>query len=216
MADTLDVLTLSEGHKAINLSDATTEHDAELASFITAVSRILDKECGPVVQRTVTDELLDGGRREVNLRLWPVSSITSVTEYSSGTSVALTAETVTSLPSSGYATDSYGSEPALLSGRLIRRSNGSDTPFPAGRRNVKVTYVAGRYATTATVDARFKTCAASILRRLWKRESGTWAQSSAFFEGVDAQVSDVGFFKVAKPIIDEMLHDEVQYPIRIA
>jgi hypothetical protein len=211
VADTLDVLSISEAKDAINLEQANVDHDDEIARQVTAVSRIFDATVGPVVQRTITDELHDGGGCEVNLRFWPASSVTTVTEYSSGSAQVLVAETVSSLPANGYLAESYTRAPSLLSGRLIRRSSGSDYPFPTGRRNVKVTYVAGRYATTAVVDARFKECAASVLRRLWKREAETWAQSRDFFEQIDPQSGvQLGFFRVAKPIIDEMLADEVQ------
>jgi len=44
---------------------------------------------------------------------------------------------------------------------------------------------------------------------LWKRESGTWAQSSNFLA---EQVDTVGFFRVAKPIIDEMMSYELRLP----
>lgn len=211
MADTLDVLTLAEAKIAINMAAAIVEHDTELAQQITAVSRVLDAEVGPVVQRTITDELQDGGGFEVNLRFWPATSITTVTEYSSGTAQVLTAETVSSLPANGYLAEPSTREPSLLSGRIIRRSSGSDYPFPTGRRNVKVTYVAGRYAATAAVDARFKSCAGAVLRRLWKRESGIWSQSSTFLDNIDPGDQTLsGFFRVAKPVIDEMLPGHVQ------
>lgn len=194
MADTLDVLTLAEGHTAINLPSATTDYDTELAMQITAVSRILDEEVGCVVQRAVTDELHDGGTWQIVTRKWPVSSFTTVTEDLSGTPTVLTA----------YRKEPFDRAPALFSGRIERTA----APFPTGRWNTKVTYNAGRYANTAAVDARFKSCAAAILRRLWKREAGAWAQSPEFFESLDTQPG-VGFFRVAKPIIEDMLSDEV-------
>lgn len=194
MADTLDVLTLAEGHTAINLPTATTDYDAELAMQITAISRLMDDEVGRVVQRVVTDELHDGGTWALVTRQWPVASFTTVTEDLAGTPTVLTA----------YRKEPFDRIASLFSGRIERNTN----TFPDGRWNTKVTYVAGRYAATASVDARFKSCAGSILRRLWKRESGTWAQSSDFFEGLDSQAG-TGFYRVAKPIIDEMLPDEL-------
>lgn len=194
MADTLDVLTLAEGHTAINLPSATTDYDTELALQITAISRLLDDEVGRVVQRAVTDELHDGGKWVLVTRQWPVASFTTVTEDLAGTPTVVTA----------YRKEPFDRIASLFSGRIEHDTR----VFTDGRWNTKVTYVAGRYANTAAVDARFKSCAGAILRRLWKRESGTWAQSSDFFEGLDNQVGS-GFFRVAKPIIDEMLPDEL-------
>jgi hypothetical protein len=197
MADPLDVLTLAEGHTAINLPSANTDHDTELAQQITAVSAILDAEVGAVVHRTITGEVHDGGIDHLVTRVWPVVSYTTLTEDVGGTPTAVT----------GYSKQPFDRIPALFSGR-IEMANG--TPLATGRWNVTLTYVAGRYATTSAVAPRFKTTAASILRRLWKRESGTWAQSPEFFENFDTQAVNSGFYRVAKPIIDEMLADELE------
>jgi hypothetical protein len=196
MADTLDVLTLAEGHTAINLPSANTDHDTELAQQITAVSAILDAEVGCVVQRAVTDEIHDGGGGSLVTNLWPVSTFTTVTDDLAGTPTAITA----------YRKEPFDRAPALFSGRIELNNSAL---FTAGRWNVKVTYTAGRYANTAAVAPRFKTCAASVLRRLWKRESGTWAQSPEFFENFDTQAVNSGFYRVAKPIIDELLAYEL-------
>lgn len=195
MADTLDVLTLAEGHAAINLPTANTDHDTELAQAITAVSRLLDAEVGCVVQRAIADEIHDGGVWQIATNRWPVASFTAVTEDLHGTPTTLTA----------YVKEPFDRAVGLFSGRIERE----DSYFPSGRWNVKISYVAGRYASTATVDARFKACAAAVLRRLWKRESGTWAQSSDFFEQLDPQSTTGGFFRVAKPVIDELLADQI-------
>lgn len=205
MADTLDILTLPEGHTAINLDVANTSHDTELAQFITAISRIMDTEVGPVVQRTVTAEIHTATGGAVWLRQWPVVSISLLREAVGGTISTLSAVAF------GATDDGYFHDTAI-NGRLFRRSGSTDSGFDNGNQ-VEVTYVAGRYANTAAVDARYKACAASILRRLWKRESGTWAQSSDFFEQIDSTDSvGLGFYRVAKPIIDEMLSDQLRPP----
>lgn len=209
MADTLDVLTLAEAKTAINMTAANTDHDAELAMHITAVSRLLDRECGPIVQRTVTDELHNDPGDAVTLRYSPVASIGTVREAFPGDVSTLSAGTF------GSSIDGYRAEPdwrggTLLSGVLERQWQGHIGAWPCGAQ-VQVTYTAGRFTNTTTVDARFKDCAGMILRRLWKREAGTWAQSSDFFEALDVQTSSLGgFFKIAKPIIDEMLWAETR------
>lgn len=196
MADTLDVLTLNEAKAAVNIQTTNVDFDAELEQQVTAVSRMIDAACGPVVQRTITAELHDGNTTVIWPRYTPVASVTLVRSASGGTITTVTAVAF------GGTGDGY-----TLTGNRLTHSSGRWTGS-----QVELTYVAGRYATTAAVDARFKTCAASVLRRLWKRESGTWAQSSNFFETTDTVQSGSGFFRVAKPIIDEMLLDELVLP----
>jgi|SRR5688572_25747267 len=198
MADTLDLLTLAEGKTAVNIPTANTDHDTELAQHITAVSRIIDAECGPVVNRTVTAEIHGGGPLYVNHQ--PLVSVSLVREASGSTI------TTHSAVAFGAVTDGYHIDPAGT-GRIYRTSGGYRYDWDWGNQ-IEITYVAGRAANTAAVDPRFKAAAASILRRLWKRESGTWAQSPSFFEGEIGEVTDIGFYRVAKPIIDDMLRDQ--------
>lgn len=193
MADALDVITLTEAKTAINMPAATT-HDTELAMWVTAVSRRLDARCGPMVVRTVTETLTPAGST-LFLTQYPVSSVTSVTEYQSGTGTVLTAESTT--VAGGYLLDS---------GMLTRRSGFGTTGWH-GRTTVE--YVAGRYATTAAVDARVKMVAGAVMRRLWVRESGAWARGGDPFAQEGA---GVGFFRVIDPLIDEHLSDMVLPP----
>lgn len=196
MADTLDLLTLAEGKTAINIS--TTDHDTELAMQITAVSRIIDEQVGPVVQRTITAEVHPPG--PVVTRYAPIVSVSLVRE------LVGTAATTRASVAWGGTTEGYYLDPSL-NGRIYYTSGGTLSDWSNGL--VEVTYVAGRYATTVAVDARFKSCAGAVLRRLWKREAGTWAQSADFFESIDSNdTSSIGFYRVARPIIDEMLGDQ--------
>lgn len=200
MADPLDVLTLPEGLTAVNMPQGVSDHDNELAMQITAVSRMLDAACGPVVQRTITAEVHDASSA-----VWlkaPVVSV-SLVRTATGGSVSTLVPVAFGETTDGYHVD-------LASGRLSRSYGGSFGSWGSGQ--VEVTYVAGRAASTAAVDARFKTCASSVLRRLWKREAGTWAQSADFLADLTNESPSVGFFRVAKPIIDEMLWDELLLP----
>lgn len=191
MSDTLDVLTLPEGRDAINAKADNVEQDVRLARHITAISRLLDDRCGPVVQRTVTGEL-HGGCGPVLLKLWPVVSVDLVNEAAGST--------ITTVLPVSFGDTFAGYRVDLERGMLTR----SGSSWPDGADTVEVTYVAGRYEDTASVDPKFKDAAAAILRRLWKREAGAWAQSSTVFEVADDQIG-TGFFRVAVPIIDEML-----------
>lgn len=167
-ADTLDVLTLPEARAAINLGASDTSQDAKLPPFITAVSRRLDLLIGPIVQRTVNNEAADGGRSYIDLTFSPISSVTSVTEYAGTTGTALSLSSNTSQPATGYLLklNAFG----FYTGRLYRRSGNADGWFPEGRGNVVTTYVAGRYADTASVDPKYKQAASFMLANLFRRE----------------------------------------------
>jgi hypothetical protein len=115
MADTLDLLSLAEGKAAIAAVDLNTS----VASYITAVSRTIDDNCGPMVQRTLTSEAYDGGAGTIRLASTPVVSVTTVTEYQATTAVACTEETAGTAPANGYVLDPR-------SGYLYRRTSGSD------------------------------------------------------------------------------------------
>ena len=171
---TLDVLSLAEAKAAIGQD--TTSDDATLPPVITAVSLALDEGAGPIVVRTLTDEVYDGGQTDIQLAQWPVTSITSVTEYDGTTAQVLTAETNASKPVYGYRTEPYRGQPTgLLGPTVIRRGSGADARFPADRSNVVVTYVAGRFATTSAVSELFKEAARITLMHWWRtREQGTF------------------------------------------
>ena len=168
MADPLDILSLAEGRQAVGLTVGDTTQDAQLPTYITAVSRRLDKICGPVVQRTVTAELCDGGSWTIDLAMSPIVSVTTVTEYSGTASTVLTRETVGTTPSNAFLLKPW--RDGLFKGRLYRRSGGTFARFPIGDQNVSVTYVAGRYADTPSVDAKFKQAAAIVLANLFRKQ----------------------------------------------
>lgn len=159
MADDLDLLTLDEAKAVLN--PRTTAKDNRIEMKITAASRILDGLCGPIVYRTVTDELHQSPSSALWLYENPVVSITNVKEWSSGVATALTAETHE--VAGGYRFDTR-------LGTIARRSSWHDSFWSSDY--VTVTYVAGRYATTADVDALFKEACAEILRVAFKREQG--------------------------------------------
>lgn len=214
MPDTLDILTLVEAYDAINdpasASAGSGANDDRLARLITAVSRRIDKLCGPVVVRDVTEyhdgwqSDLDNLRTSVFLRETPVYSVTTVTEYNFGTPLVLDAETASNLPGNAYLLDSRGHL-----AELFRRAAGTDMWFPYGRRNIVVAFKAGRYLTTADVDMLFKSTAGIILRRLWSRDAGRWASGGDPFND-DARERDIGFFKAVDPLVKEFLGSELR------
>lgn len=169
MADTLDLISLAEGKSAVGITTGDTSQDTALALKITAVSRRIDRLCGPVVQRTVTDEVHPGGRPWVQVRRWPVASFTTVTEYDATAPTVLTLEDFDTQPTDGFLPERWESTPtAVFNGKIWRRASGQGCWFPVGPEAVKVTYVAGRAAHTAAVDPAFKEAAGIALKNVWR------------------------------------------------
>ncbi|MCA1572419.1 MAG: hypothetical protein LC798_19385 [Chloroflexi bacterium] len=209
MADTLDVLTLDEAKRALNIPAADTTFDVEVASYVTAVSRRLDDLTGPIVVRTITNEPHDGGGTYVFPNHTPVLSVTTVTEWLSGTSQVLTAETTAASTTTDYFLAGVGTHGA----HLRRRSSWSDMVFPWGAGNVVLTYVAGRYATTAAVDPKFKQAAAKMLSLMWRGDQG--AGSVTFGAPTDEGGTLLGFGFAIPNFVAELLAEE-RRPPRVA
>lgn len=192
-----DLLTLDEAKLAIAISDNNTAYLDTIETMVSAVSAMIDSFCGPVVERQIVGELHRTRTRTVWLKCRPVASITQVRSASGGV--------VETVPPLAFGDSGDGYRVDLEDGRLDRTEG-------CWGDEVEVTYTAGRFATTDDVAPKFKECAAAILRRLWKREAPTWAQSSNYFESLDVHIQSAspqfGFFRIAQPIIDEMLWDE--------
>lgn len=208
MADPLDVITLAEAHAALP-GITGTGSDTELAAYITAVSRRLDELCGPIVIRTITNErydFLSFRDKRLTLRNAPSSrtsatTITSVTEYSSGTATVLAQENLTNSTGSDYRFDAY-------TGILYRQGGWYPTSFAP---TVVVTYQAGRYADTASVDAKFKKAATMMVSMLWRREEGQG--SSVFPGGIEPESIVQGATYAVPNAVKELLADELRGPI---
>lgn len=201
MADLLDLLSLDEAKRALNIPLAETTHDTELASYITAVSRRIDGMCGPVVIRTVTGEVHAGGSSMLFPRYSPVATITSVIEYVGTMATTLAAESNSTKTANDYLIGADGYV-------VYRRSTGSDSVFPAGRSNVVMTYTAGRHANTAAVDPRFKQAAAIFLSHLWRFEQGQGSTTFGAFE------EGLGIPSFGTPnAVKDLLADELRPPV---
>jgi hypothetical protein len=154
MADTLDILTLTEGKSAVNIEASDTSVDTELAQSITTASRFVDSVFGPVVQRSATKTV---AAPSGTIWLEHPAAITSVTEYSAGSPTVLTAEDFDT--SGTYRLDA-------TTGALTRRSSWASATWAS--QEVVVVYTSGRYANTAAVDPKFKTAAAVALVHFWQ------------------------------------------------
>lgn len=176
-----DVLSLSRAKRALSIGDGSTQFDDTVSAYVGAVSSWLDRACGPVVRRNVTETVDGSAGCVVTLRNAPYSSFTTVTEYVGSTPTVLTAETVG--VTGDYLVESFHvPDPAgLLAGRLRRRSGMWDRPWACGVRNVTVVAVAGRYATTAAlVGTRFDRAAQLLLKHLWQAETLNVATSGDY------------------------------------
>ena len=153
MATAVDVLTLTEARTALSQGASYTGDDTTIAAWVTAISLRLDAPdgVGPIVRRTISAEKVDGAGTGVQLKHWPVYSVTSVTEDN------------TTLTASDYLIDED-------TGILWRQSGSNDYPWCEGRNNIEVTYIAGRFAATANVDEFYKRGAVLLLRHMWRSE----------------------------------------------
>lgn len=178
--DTLDILTLDEAKRALNIAPSDTSADTELAQVVTAASRFVDKVGnaidGVAVKRAVTEDLFPTRPTSPLILSYHPATALTVTEYVSGTGTALTA-------SDGLAT---AGEYLLDGGMLHRRSSWSAAAWRGG---VQVQYTAGLYDTTASVAAHYKEAAVAVLIHLWQHRgansgAGTFGGDGAPFGGV--------------------------------
>lgn len=165
MSDDRDILTADEARQYVGRGVLDVNFADVLEIGVTAVSRKLDQCVGPVVVGgtigTITGELHSGGGTCVWLDWAPVYAMVQVVEYDGTTAATLTAESNSSKPTAAYHIET-------TSGRLSRRSENGAARFPGGLDNVYVTYVRGRYATTAAVDEQYKMAAGMMLKANWR------------------------------------------------
>jgi hypothetical protein len=203
ITSTYDLLTLDEAKAALNIPLADTTFDNELAMYVTAVSQRLDDFAGPIVKRSVADEVHDGGGAYIFPTQTPVASIGEVVEYSSGTATILTGET--NAVAGTYVLEGAGTHLSLIR----RRSSWSDSAFIPGRGNVMISYVAGRFDSTADVSPKFKQAASKTLAWLWRGDQGAGTATFGAAEG--ASLFGLGF---ALPnVVVEMLALERRPPV---
>lgn len=207
MADTLDVLTLTEAKGILAISD--TSQDSQVARIITGVSRKLDHLCGPVVARTITNETHEfatyrdwGTRDTLETDFGPVTSFTTVTNYLGTTATVLTQQVAGNSPTNGFYAQSYDPDPDLFSGVITRKTGLYRYPFGD---LVTITYIAGRYADTSSVDARFKEAAGVMLRNSWR----AYQQATAPYNEFQVPQQTFPAFAVPNYVL-EILSDEIK------
>lgn len=194
-----DLLTSEEARIALGIGLNDYDRADVLAWMITGTTSLLEARVGPIVYGTISGELHDGGRSHIYLDQRPVAQITQIVEYDNTTAGTLTAETNSTKPAAGYLFDE-------TSGKIWRRNQNTDARFPAGRRNVSVTYVAGRCAGTAIPD-RYKDAAILTLKNLWR----TFEPHMSTFANGEFDIPQAQFPRFAVPnAVKELLADEWQ------
>jgi hypothetical protein len=153
------VLSLQDGKDMLNIPQATTSNDTEIASYIATIEASLrGMTGGPMVNKTITAERCEfaGWYQMLQVKQRPLVSVTSVTSVLSGTTIDITA--------------GLDINPAA---RTIRRKDGS--PFSSDSTVVLVTYVAG-WGTA--VPPSINLAARIILQHLWDTQHGPASRPS--------------------------------------
>lgn len=198
---TQDVLTLAAATQAV----AAGPHDSDvLGSWITAISARLDQLCGPIVQRTITDELHDGGFPDIRLN-GPVTSISSIVEDQPGGLVTVTHRTFGTAPADGYVLERWQTDTAPYSGYVTRWSYRTPALWQPGDSTVKATYVAGRFATTAAVTPLFTRAAVLMLKHVWQSHQLSVAKVGAYDVPAAAYPLEMVPKAVTTMLADEMV-----------
>lgn len=146
-ADEFDVLPADPGliigldfaRGGLQIPAGQTLNDEDLRDLVAAARGPMEDICGPILKRNC-DEWYDGGSYDIRLLWAPVVSVTAVVECLGSGST----RTLTEQPLDGGTFNAYGYTIDKDDGLLTRRTSGSATCFIGGRRNVHVTYVAGR------------------------------------------------------------------------
>jgi len=149
------VLPLGDAKDALNIPQATTTSDTEIASYIATIRSSLEQATGgPLVNRTITERSeMMSGQTVIPVRQRPLVSVTSITSASGG---------VIDI-SAGLDLD--------VNAGLIRRKLGLPFygPFFSWLPMVNVVYVAGW---GVSVPAAFNTFARIVLQHLWTSQRG--------------------------------------------
>ena len=155
------LLPLQDAKDMLNIPQATTTADAELASWIATIETSLEGMTGgPLVNRTITERAeMTSGQTVISVRQRPLVSVTSVTGASGG------------------AIDLSGGVDLDANAATIRRKLGLPFygPFFSWLPQVTVVYVAGW---GSSVPAAFNTAARIIIQHLWDSQHGPSSRPS--------------------------------------
>ena len=156
------VLPLGDGKDALNIPQATTTYDTEIAAYIATIGSSLERATGgPLVNKTITAERAEmmSYQTVIPVRQRPLVSVTSI------------------MNASGSNIDISGGLKLDVNAGLIRRPLGLPFygPFFQWLPEVYVTYTAG-WGTS--VPAAFNAFARIVLQHLWSSQHGPSARPS--------------------------------------
>lgn len=169
-ADPRFLISLDEARKGLGLAAANVVHNEDLRTFVSAATPIMEDIVGPALPASRV-ETYDGGRPKIVLLWSPLLSVSSVVESYGTFERTLTAENIFD----GSAVNAYGYTIELATGLLIRRISGKVAPFPAGQRNVQVSYVSGRLVVSGNVLLATR----RLVRFLWQQEQQGFRSNAA-------------------------------------
>jgi hypothetical protein len=166
------VLPLQDAKDALNIPQATTTFDTEIASYIATIKANLEKATGgPLVNRAITERAeMMSNQTVILVRQRPLVGVTSIAS------------------ASGSAIDISGGLDLDTNAGTIRRKLGLPFygPFFTWLPQVSVVYVAGW---GVSVPATFNTFARIVLQHLWSSQRG----SASLPMGGDGLVTVPGF-----------------------
>jgi hypothetical protein len=162
-ADPGYLISLAEARRGIRMTGTVTDED--LRSLIADVTPIIENIVGSILP-TQHVETYDGGSTQISLLWSPVISVTSIVESYGSTYVrALTAPDIFT---GAGGSDIYAYTVDLVTGIITRRAGGVAMAFPGGKRNIQVSYTAGR----TTVGGNILRATRYLIRHLWQMEQG--------------------------------------------
>jgi hypothetical protein len=156
------VLPLADAKDALNIPQATTGSDSEIAQYVaTITSSIQSMTGGPLVNTSITERAeMQSGQTVLLVRQRPLVSVTSIVSVASGTAIDISA---------GLDVDA---NTGTIRRKLAYPFYG---PFFAWLPVVLITYVAG-WGTS--VPAAFGVASRIILQNLWETQHGPSARPS--------------------------------------
>ena len=83
--------------------------------------------------------------------------------------------------------------------------------FAPGRKNVLVTYIPGRFATTGDVDEKFKEAAQIMVSHLWRRTGSRVSANDLLAAPDGASMFSVPSFSVPNAV-RELLREDIKSP----
>lgn len=179
------VLPLQDGKDALNIPQAVTTYDSEIAGYIATIEGCLEGYTGgPLVNKTITERTeMMAGQTVIPVRQRPLVSVTGITSVAGG------------------AIDISGGLDLDKNAGLIRRPLGYPFygPFFQWLPGVNVLYVAG-WGTS--VPATFNIVSRIILQHLWETQHGPSSRPSI---GSEDLVTVPGFGYAIPPQAAELL-----------